>query len=259
MAATFVFAVAMTVFSWIYRTSQGTLIGNSEGQHLGKPNAIKQLFEQVGLSGGSYTEAPTGTTPVPEESQASPEPSQGLPTGIPGEILEEMRRCLSSQAAGINEPPSSILKGVTLRLEEALVVNEKEYGPITMQGDLWSDWVLRLPDGMGRKLHLENHEDESGRVQQHLSLFQVDQSGKAMRISVPDAAELNPTSEVIMNYLNEGEIERKETARYYQFTAGQRLEVLELDGVPSELEMVRGEVFFRCDTMRSADACTCVR
>lgn len=185
--------------------------------------------------------------------------------GIPTDILEEMQRCLRApelSAEGLGEPKEASATPDpvrVLRTEEALVEIEKDLGPAMMQGDLWTDWIVRLPEGMDRKVHLENIEDEGGRIRQNLSLFQIDQSGKAMRIPLTEAEELNPDMVMISNLLNEGEIHRKETSRYYQFAGGERLELIELDGQPTELEIVRGEIFFRCDKMEGTENCTCIR
>lgn len=195
------------------------------------------------------------------------DPEAGNGEGIPTEILAEMQRCLRApelSAQGLAE--DEVEPGVTpapsprvLRTEEALAEIEKELGPAMMQGDLWTDWIVRLPGGLDRKVHLENIEDESGRIQQNLSLFQIDQSGKAMRVPLSDTEERNPDMAMISNLLNEGEILRKETSRYYQFAGGERLEIIELDGRPTEFEIVRGEIFFRCDKMDTPDNCTCIR
>lgn len=189
-----------------------------------------------------------------------PAPGEGIPT----DILDEMNRCLraaeltaeGSESPGLESEAESVR---ILRVDEALAEIEKELGPTMMQGDLWTDWVVRLPEGLDRKVHLENIEDETGRIQQNLSLFQIDQSGKASRIVLTETEERNPDMAMISTLLNEGEIQRKETSRYYQFAAGERLEIIELDGRPTEFEIVRGEIFFRCDKMGSPEHCTCIR
>lgn len=188
--------------------------------------------------------------------------------GIPTEILEEMQRCLKApelSADGLEveaevDPAAKASPAPVryLRSEEALAEIEKELGPAITQGDLWTDWIVRLPEGMDRKVHLENVEDQ-GRIQQNLSVFQIDQSGKATRMQLTDAEEQNPDMGMISNMLNEGEILRKETSRYFMFASGERFELIELDGKPTEFEIVRGEVFFRCDKMESSDNCTCIR
>lgn len=195
--------------------------------------------------------------------------------GIPSDILEEMQRCLQAKdlsSEGPNAPTvadqvvapksevgASDAQVKVYRTEEALAEIEKELGPAMMQGDLWTDWIVKLPEGMDRKIHLENIEDETGRIQQNLSLFQIDQSGKASRVLLTETEERNPDMAMISNLLNEGEIHRKESSRYYQYARGERLEVIELDGQPTELEIVRDEIFFRCDRLESTKNCTCIR
>lgn len=205
---------------------------------------------------------------APETIEKPLEPGEGIPM----DILEDMHLCLKGrteerQGSGLvsdpamsgAENPESEVSARILRTEEALGELEKDLGPPMMQGDLWTDWIVRLPDGLDRKVHLENIEDDEGRIQQSLSLFQIDQSGKASQVSLSESEEHNPASATIANYLNQGEIQRKESARFYQYTTGERLELIELDGKPSELEVVRGDVFFRCDNLKSTDNCTCIR
>lgn len=200
--------------------------------------------------------------PMAPEAVVSPSPkTEEMAPGISSEILRNMKRCLQAETTDQQEPvegPENS-KVRLLRAEEAVVEIEKDLGPAMMQGDLWTDWIVKLPEGMDRKVHLENIEDQDGRMYQNLTLFQMDPSGVGTRIFLTEPEERNPDMATISNLLNEGEIQRKESARYYQFATGERLEIIELDGQPLEFEIVRGEVFFRCENVQAPDNCTCIR
>lgn len=203
-------------------------------------------------------------TPPPDTAPAVAPVSESHklpPPGFPSDIIDALHLCLGFsnelEPDVVDKPLPEPVR--ILSLDEAIVEIEKSLGPPVTQGDLWTNWILRLPEGLDRRIHLEIVENAQGKMQQNLSVFQMDQSGKATRVQLPDEQRTNPKFTVITEMLNAGEVLRKETSKYFQYANGERLEIVEADGRPAELEVVKGEIFFRCDEMKSPESCTCIR
>lgn len=181
--------------------------------------------------------------------------------GVPSDLLDSLRDCLAlaptktrRDAGDKSEAPIQLLT-----MDDFQSGLERDLGPVMAQGDLWTEWVVRLSGGMDRKIHLENREGAEGHIQRRLSVYQLDQSGKTQPLKIDGLDEENPSMQLISSLLNEGEVLRKESSKYYRYAGGERLEFIEVDSLPVELEIVRGEVFFRCDHLKSPEACTCIR
>lgn len=193
-----------------------------------------------------------------EMSKAAP-PQPGH--GVPSDLLESLRDCLALAPGQPRREGQAKLEAPIqlLSMDDFQQGLEKDLGPAMAQGDLWTEWVVRLSGGLDRKIHLENRESTEGHIQRRLSVYQLDQTGQTQPLKMEGLDEENPSMQLISNLLNEGEVLRKESSKYYRYAGGERLEFIEVDSLPVELEIVRGEVFFRCDHLKSPDACTCIR
>lgn len=202
---------------------------------------------------------------LPSSRRERPAPSKLVPRqpghGVPSDLLESLRDCLAlapgrSRTDGTAKAEASIQ---LLTMDDFQLGLERDLGPAMAQGDLWTEWVVRLSGGLDRKIHLENRENSEGHIQRRLSVYQLDQTGQTQPLKIDGLDEENPSMQLISSLLNEGEVLRKESSKYYRYAGGERLEFIEVDSLPVELEIVRGQVFFRCDHLKSPDACTCIR
>lgn len=211
------------------------------------------------MDGSDVTAEPKEQRPV-DLAQRADQPKPQIPTvqsepvapGIPNNVVSQMKECFDMNTAG-DAPDGSMTT-------EAVLDNlQRELGPPIKQGDLWTDWVVRMKDGSDRKVHLENIEDVDGNVRQTLMVFMLDPRGQPFPVPLDPKDKDRPATEVATGILSQGETSKKEKASYFQFARGERLEVIDVDGKPSEVEMVRDETLFRCDQLAPKPSCQCIK
>lgn len=183
------------------------------------------------------------------DNQAPQAPTE---SGIPNTVVSQMKECFDMNTTGDPQDGS-------VTVEQTLDHLQQELGPPIKQGDLWTDWVVRMKDGSDRKVHLENIEDVDGHVRQTLMIFMIDPRGQPFPIPLDPKDKDRPPMDVATGILGQGETSKKEKAGYYQFARGERLEIIDVDGKPSEVEMVRDETLFRCDQLTPKPSCQCIK
>ncbi len=182
-------------------------------------------------------------TPVTAEAGAA---------GIPNAVVSQMKECFDLNTAGEQG------EGTT-NVESVLENLQRDMGPPIKQGDLWTDWVVKMKDGSDRKVHLENIEDADGRVRQTIMIFMIDPRGQPFPVPLDPKDKDRPATEVASSIVTQGEVSKKEKANYFQFARGERLEIIDVDGRPTEVEMVRDETLFRCDSLAPKPSCQCIK
>lgn len=184
------------------------------------------------------------------ENQAPPPPE--VEAGIPNSALVQLKECFDMNVIGHPQEGS-------VTVEEVLEGLQRDLGPPLKQGDLWTDWVVRMKDGSDRKVHLENIEDLEGRVRQSVMIFMLDPRGQPFPIPLEGQDRDRPATDIVSDILSQGETYKKEQASFFQFARGERLEVIDVDGQPMEIEMVRDETLFRCDQLGPKPSCQCIK
>lgn len=172
--------------------------------------------------------------------------------GIPNQVVSQMKECFDLNTAGDAGDGHTNVESVLENLQ-------RDMGPPIKQGDLWTDWVVKMKDGSDRKVHLENIEDADGRVRQTIMVFMIDPRGQPFPVPLDPKDKDRPATEVASSMIGQGEVSKKEKANYFQFARGERLEVIDVDGKPTEVEMVRDETLFRCDSLAPKPSCQCIK
>lgn len=223
-----------------------------------EPSQVESIDSEVTADASS----PREDRPIDLAEQANAQlenqintPAQPQPegaAGIPNQVVAQMKECFDLNTAG------EAGEGTT-NVDAVLENLQRDMGPPIKQGDLWTDWVVKMKDGSDRKVHLENIEDADGRVRQTIMVFMIDPRGQPFPVPLDPKDKDRPATEVASAMISQGEVSKKERANYFQFARGERLEVIDIDGKPTEVEMVRDETLFRCDSLAPKPSCQCIK
>lgn len=168
------------------------------------------------------------------------------------EIVSDLRDCLELSRAGGSDQAPVTIENLTNQMQS-------EFGPVSNQGDRWLSWKLRTPGGEERLLRVDYFEDEMGTPQRELHYFSMRSESDVFPIDVPADKSLNPPDSYIEEVLREGQTHYQEKAKYAIFPSGERVDFVEKNGALSEIEVTKGEHFFRCDNVKSRQSCHCVK
>lgn len=198
-------------------------------------------------------------TPVPGSPAVAATPVQATASNPESEadrrtfaaIVDDMRECLEMGRAGAADA-SPTVDTLTNQLQS-------DFGPIASQGDRWLSWKLRTPGGEERLLRVDYFEDEMGTPQREVHYFSMRSETDVFPIDIPPDKSLNPSNSYIDSILQEGQIHYQEKAKYAIFPSGERVDFVEKNGALAEIEVTRGEHFFRCDSVKARQSCHCVK
>lgn len=168
------------------------------------------------------------------------------------EIVGDLRDCLELSRAGGSDQAPVTIENLTNQMQS-------EFGPVSNQGDRWLSWKMRTPGGEERLLRVDYFEDEMGTPQRELHYFSMRSESDVFPIDVPADKGLNPPDSYIDEVLREGQVHYQEKAKYAIFPSGERVDFVEKNGALSEIEVTKGEHFFRCDNVKSRQSCHCVK
>ncbi len=169
-----------------------------------------------------------------------------------GLIIGDIADCLDLKISELDGSPE-------VKLDSLTEVFQSELGQASFQADRWQNWHMRMRDGKERRIRLEISENDEGKVTKELKYFSVDREGQPSTIEQDDEKSLNPSDETLDQLLKEGEVFFKERAAYVVFPNGERIEYLEKDGTLSEIEIIKGDRYYRCGNISERDSCQCIR
>jgi hypothetical protein len=169
-----------------------------------------------------------------------------------GMILSDVADCLDLKIADIETTPE-------IRLDSLSRAFQSDFGQSSYEADRWMNWHLRMRDGKERRIRLENAESDDGKMTRELKYFTVDRDGQPSTIDMDDDKSVNPSDDVLDQLLKEGDVFYKERAAFVVFPNGERIEYLEKNGTLSEIEIIKGDRYYRCSDISERDSCQCVR
>lgn len=189
-------------------------------------------------------------TPQPQTTEVNPEEVAERQTF--SKIMEEMRDCLEMSRASFGDNNPVTVDTMTNQVSG-------DFGSPVGQGDRWYSWKLTTPGGEERLLRLDYFEDELGNPQREMHYFVLRSETDVIPMDLPPDKSLNPPDDFIRKTLGDGKISYSERARYSVFPSGERVDFVEKNGKLAEIEVTRGEHFFRCDNVKDKESCHCVR
>jgi hypothetical protein len=190
------------------------------------------------------------STPAVAGAEVTPEEKTERQTFA--KIMDEMRDCLEMSRTGFGEDNPVTVETMTSQVAQ-------DFGQANGQGDRWYSWKLNTPGGEERLLRLDYFEDELGNPQREMHYFVVRSETDVIPLDLPPDKSLNPPDEFIRGTLGDGNVSYLERARYSTFPSGERVDFVEKNGKLAEIEVTRGEHFFRCDNIKDKQSCHCVR
>lgn len=195
---------------------------------------------------------PGSTTPTTALAGAAVTPEEESDRRMFAQVMDEMRDCLDlSRGGGATDAPVSV-ETLTNQLQG-------DFGTAASQGDRWYSWKLKTPGGEERLLRLDYFEDEMGNPQREMHYFSMRSETDVFPIDIPPDKSLNPAEGYVEQLLGDGQVNYSEKAKYSIFPSGERVDFVEKNGKLAEIEVTKGERFFRCDSVKDRQSCHCVK
>lgn len=169
-----------------------------------------------------------------------------------GAIGSDLLNCFDLKAGSLPE-------SLPIQIESLVTAVQADFGPSTSHQDRWMNWHLRNRENSERRVRLEVNEGENGAITRELKYFAVDKEGLPVPLELAPEKKNNPSDENLDQMLKEGEVFFKEKSAYVAFAGGEHIEYVEKNGELSEFEFQKGDRFFRCQNLKTRDACQCVK
>jgi hypothetical protein len=166
-------------------------------------------------------------------------------------ILTDLKDCLDIKGS---QPPEQ----VPVKVENVQNVLQAELGN-SNTFDRWMNWHLKTPEGLERRLRIEVLDNENGKMSKEMHWYAVDREGLPIPLEIDNNKRYNPTDDVINEMLKQGTVTFKEKSAVALFKGGDRFEYIERNSELTELEILKGDRFFRCSNLKNRESCQCVR
>ena len=217
-----------------------------------KPATSETDQDKMGQPASAATESPATT-------EATDKPAEPNEAGSLEDqrnfsfIISDMQDCLDVKGS---QPPEAI----PLKADYVVNLMSSDVGGSPPNvSDRWMNWHLRTKEGLERRLRLEVTDNDEGRMVRELHWYAVDREGLPVPLELESSKRYNPNDETINQMLHEGEVFFKEKAAVAIYDSGDRVDFIERNGELTELEVLKGDRFFRCSSLKNRESCQCVR
>jgi hypothetical protein len=191
-----------------------------------------------------------GATPAAASEEKRDQPSEKQQAFT--QIIHDLGDCLGSKMSVSGDLNSISLETLLAQLEPSL-------GTVAHQTDKWVDWHLRTQEGDEKRLRLEISENDDGSIRKELHYYAVGRDDKMVAVELDPADATNPSDETLNEMLRQGEVFLKERSGSVVFMNGERLDYVQKNGELSEIEIVRDEKIFQCQSLSRREECQCVK
>ncbi len=168
------------------------------------------------------------------------------------EIYNRMIACLG--AKNISAPAQTDLK-----IDSFVQSLKPEFGEVDAEAMKWKSWFFKTSDGFERRIRLETIEADDGQPSQELHLYGVNSNGETSPIEIDQEEVSAPTEENALKIIGTANVFYKEYSRGYFFKDKSKLDVVEKNGFIGEFEVDLRDHTFRCQSIKSADSCACIK
>jgi hypothetical protein len=198
------------------------------------PGPNGDIQSQIDPEAGAPANPVTEDAPVsPLEAPAGPIVDQ--PLVIPPAVITSLNNCLNVQMSnGLQD------------LGEPVNMRER-----------WVDYAIKMADGKERRVHIENFEEDSGKIKSSLVVYDLDGTGEPIPVTVDPRDQDNPSQDVVQNYVSQGQLKTKESSNLNEYSGGIKVETVLRQGKVYEIEFERDGQFFRCDQVEKVNTCFC--
>jgi hypothetical protein len=229
--------VGAAFFAFRKEKSSEPSVGASEEESAPKLEALSEPAE------------PTAKEFQPTQSTQPSEITEAQKTF--GLIIDDMGQCLDVKAA-------SASANSTVDVQTIVSMYQSELGPAA-PNNKWQSWMIRTSDGKQKLYRIDEKVDFDGSVFRELEGIEVDQDGAPIPLEIDGDKAINPSAETVDKFLSEGTVEKSEKAGFFSFRNGERFDFVERDGKLVEVELVRGDRFFRCTNVMDRSSCQCLK
>jgi hypothetical protein len=208
---------------------------NSDPNQVGEPVPGSGEAAQAAAGESAAVGLGDGGAAGKEDGDTGPVSTESQPLVIPAAVITSLNQCFQT--------------GVQTALADL--------GEASESRERWLDYSLKMPDGKERRVHVENFEEDSGKLRSSLVVYDIDNAGEPVPVNIDARDQENPTSDVVQNYLNQGVIKAKERSVLSQYAGGLKVETVEKQGRVNEIEFEKDGQFFRCDQVDKVGTCFC--
>ena len=186
-----------------------------------------------------------------DESGSSPLPPGVSENELYSSVLKQMLECLDIEA-----PPKVTAQSV--QVEGLLNLVEPSLGKAQVV-ERWKAWHLRDAQKRERRVRLEVVENDEGQISREMHYFGVDKDGQLQPLELDPRDVMNPSDQTIQSLLSKGEVFYQETAHAGLFAGGERIEYINKNGKLAEIEFLKSDRVFACQSVLRSQTCVCTK
>ncbi len=165
-------------------------------------------------------------------------------------VLKQMLECLDIEA------PSPSVDSV--QIEQLLRLVEPSLGKAQIV-ERWRAWHVRDPQARERRVRIETVENDEGQVSRELHYYGVDADGQVYPLELDPRDVMNPSDQIIQGLLSKGQMFYQEVAMAGLFPGGERIEYVNKNSQLAEIEFLKSDRVFNCQSVLRPSTCICTR